>query len=80
MQHSSRQLWHGRRNVHTEFTAEGSLNYTYQERETLEIKAHKDTDWRVVVDGKDGHLQSWMIETEFGIEDSSGETSLSYSI
>jgi hypothetical protein len=80
VQHSSRELWHGKRNVHAEFTAEGSLDCTYQERETSEIKAYKDTDWEVVVDGKDGHLQCWMKETEYGIEDSAGEASLSYSI
>jgi hypothetical protein len=80
VQHSSRERWHGKRNVHAEFTAEGSIDYTYQERESSEVKAYKDTDWKVVVDGKDGYLQCWMKETEYGIEDSAGEASHSCSI
>lgn len=58
VQHSSRHVWRGKRNVRAEFTAEG-VEYTYQKRGNSEIKTHKDTDYKAVVEGKDGHLESW---------------------
>lgn len=73
MQYSSRKLWYGKRNVQAKFTASKFLNYTYQEQEVLEIKAHEETDWEVIGNGKDGKLETWMTETEGGIEDTSGE-------
>ncbi|KAF8860145.1 hypothetical protein BDZ45DRAFT_801150 [Acephala macrosclerotiorum] len=73
VQYSSRKLWHGKRNVQAKFTASDSLEYTYQEQEISEIKAHEETDWKVVGNGKDGKLETWMTETEGGIEDTSGE-------
>jgi hypothetical protein len=80
VQYSSRKLWHGKRNVHANFTASDSLDYTYQEKWGFRIKAYEETDWKVVGNGKDGKLESWMTETEFGIEDTSGEIFLFYSI
>lgn len=38
-----------------------------------EIKSHQKLSWEVVGNGKDGELESWMKETEMGIEDTSGE-------
>jgi len=73
VQYSSRDIWHGRRNVHAIFTDKNSLEYTYQEMKTEEIKSHQESSWKVVGNGKDGKLESWMKETEMGIEDPSGE-------
>jgi hypothetical protein len=86
VQYSSRKLWHGKRNVHANFTASDSLDYTYQVQNLLglhppsEIKAYEETDWKVVGNGKDGKLESWMTETEAGIVDTSGEIFIFYSI
>jgi hypothetical protein len=73
VQYSSRDLWHGKRNGHANFTDTKSLKYTYQEINTVEIKSHQELSWEVVGSGKDGKLESWMKETEVGIEDTSGE-------
>ncbi len=73
VQYSSRKLWHGKRNVHANFTALDYLDYTYQEYEGSEVKSHEEIDWKVVGNGKDGKLESWMTETEAGIVDTSGE-------
>jgi hypothetical protein len=73
VQYSSRKLWHGKRNVHATFIASGSLDYTYQEHEALEIKTYEETEWKVAGDGRDGQLEIWMTETETGIVDTSGE-------
>jgi len=88
VQYSSRKLWDGKRNVHANFTASGSLDYTYQVHSLIflglplpsEIKVYEETDWKVVGSGKDGKLESWMTETEAGIVDTSGEIFLFYSI
>jgi hypothetical protein len=78
VQFSSRGLWHGKRNVQANFTASNSLDYTYQEYEELKIKPHRETDWEVAGDGKDGKLESWMTETEAGIVDTSGKYFFSF--
>jgi hypothetical protein len=78
VQCSSRKLWHGKRNVQANFAASNSLDYTYQEHEELNIKTHKDADWEVAGDGKDGKLEGWMTETEAGIVDSSGKYFFSF--
>lgn len=73
MHYSSRKLWEEKRNVHATFTTSGSLDYSYQEQESSEIKTHQEPNWKVVVEGKDGKLANWMTEVEGGIVDSSGE-------
>jgi hypothetical protein len=73
VQYSSRSLWHRRRNIHAIFTDKNSLEYTYQEMGSVEIKSHQELNWEVVGIGKDGKLESWMKETGVGIEDNSGE-------
>jgi hypothetical protein len=37
------------------------------------VKTLAETDWKVLGQGKDGKLESWMIETAWGIADSSGK-------
>jgi hypothetical protein len=73
VQYSSRTFWHGRRNVHAVFLDTASLKYTYQEMNNVEVKSHEELKGEVVADGKDGKLESWMKETEMGIEDPSGK-------
>jgi hypothetical protein len=73
VQFSSRRLWHGKRNVQAIFTAPNSLDYTYQDHEALGIKTHKEVNWEVAGDGKDGKLEGWMTETDAGIVDTSGK-------
>jgi hypothetical protein len=56
------------------------LDYTYQEHQVSEIKAHQETDWKVIGNGKDGTLESWMTETELGIVDTAGKLFIFYLI
>lgn len=72
VQHSSRRLWHLKRNVHVIADA-GVLEYTYQSETASEIQTHKEADWKIVETGRDGKLETWMIETEAGIQDAAGK-------
>ncbi|OCL11028.1 hypothetical protein AOQ84DRAFT_387134 [Glonium stellatum] len=61
-------------------SARSELWWSWQELESDEVKKltkypEEDTadDWEVLGEGKEGGLERWMIETEYGIEDGSGE-------
>ncbi len=49
--------------------------FSYQEVPGLkgEVKTYKSLEaWKLLGQGRDGKLESWMRETEMGIEDDSG--------
>jgi hypothetical protein len=78
VRHSTRAIWHGKRNVqvngsHDKRTLPSeTLLYSYQERADPEVKTRLEECCKLLGQGKDGKLESWMRETEWGIEDSSG--------
>ncbi|KAF4629378.1 hypothetical protein G7Y89_g8773 [Cudoniella acicularis] len=81
LQYSTRTFWHQKRNVLAESpdnhnsSASKNLTYTYQDSWfNTKLKSRTEGAFKILGKGKDGKLESWMIETEWGIEDSSGES------
>ncbi|KAF2808592.1 uncharacterized protein BDZ99DRAFT_464449 [Mytilinidion resinicola] len=87
LSHSTHERWRGKRNVRLRWVKaeegdeQGSmeLEWSWQEMDRDEVQrvrvAAAASEHRYVVlgTGKEGTLEGWMIETEYGIEDSSGE-------
>jgi hypothetical protein len=73
--HSTRSIWRGKRNARVTIAESGNeATYTYQEPGDSAIHELiiSSSQWEVLGKGKAGHLASWMRETPYGIEDSSG--------
>ncbi|KAH7360440.1 hypothetical protein BKA65DRAFT_493134 [Rhexocercosporidium sp. MPI-PUGE-AT-0058] len=79
LHHSTRATWLGKRNVQVEASDDAgnlpseTLTYSYQELHSSEVKTQVDRDGRVILEGRDGKLLSWMTVTDLGIADDSGE-------
>lgn len=77
---STRAIWHQKRNVQADGShdernlASQTLLYSFQEANSSRIQTCLEEHWKLLGSGKDGKLESWMRETEWGIEDSSGKS------
>ena len=77
--HSTSVAWHEKRNIRLSIPKEdGDVTYTYQELNGSAIheKVVKHSGWRGLSRGRVGKLESWMRETPYGIEDTSGRSSV----
>ena len=77
--HSTSVEWHEKRNIRLAIPKdEGDITYTYQElkRSAIHEEVVKRSGWRGLSRGRVGKLESWMRETPYGIEDSSGRSSV----
>ena len=73
---STRTTWLGKRNVLVEASDDAGnllLTYSYQELQRSEVKTQLERDGRVIMEGRDGKLLSWMTVTDLGIADESGQ-------
>jgi hypothetical protein len=79
--HSTHEQWKSARNVQLRLgpTSESEIKWSWQMLSSPKVKRSKTGGsdvikggWEVLGAGKEGNLESWMIETAYGIEDSSG--------
>jgi hypothetical protein len=77
--HSTSLAWHEKRNVRLTIpNDDGDATYTYQEPKGSAIHKEvvKSSGWKGLCRGRVGKLESWMRETAYGIEDTSGRSSV----
>lgn len=80
LRHSTRAIWHQKRNVQANGSldernlASQTLLYSFQEANSSRVQTCLEEHGKLLGSGKDGKLESWMIQTEWGIEDSSGKS------
>jgi hypothetical protein len=80
LQHSTRAIWHQKRNVQAVESrdernlASLTLLYSFQEANSSRIQTCLEEHCKLLESGRDGKLESWMRETQWGIEDSSGKS------
>lgn len=85
LSHSSRAAWKSQKNIVFAIkttTASGIAKTTQDQKLSVSYESSKGgpkmfeelSEWEVVGCGNYGPLEDWMVETDFGIEDTSGET------
>jgi len=85
LSHTSRAGWKSQKNIifSCETTTESGtarsakdqkLSVSYESSEGGSKTIEELTGWEFVGGGRYGPLESWMVETDFGIEDTSGKT------
>jgi hypothetical protein len=80
LSHSTRAQWKSSRNVQLRLdpASKSEIEWSWQSLGSNKVKRSKISEndanqgWDVLGAGKEGNLESWMIKTSYGIEDSSG--------
>jgi hypothetical protein len=85
LSHTSRAFWKSQKNIlfaRKTTTASGIarsnkdqiLDLSYESSKGGPRTKEEPVEWEVIGQGKYGPLEDWMVGTEYGIEDTSGET------
>ncbi|KAL2062901.1 hypothetical protein VTL71DRAFT_5973 [Oculimacula yallundae] len=77
LHYSTRLIWMGKQNIQVEKADDKNesrveaLTYSYQDLDSSEVNTMLGGGGRVLIEGRDGKLLSWMMVTDLGIEDDS---------